>query len=123
MGNQVPSKSNVSESSSSIIDSLLAERQVVMFCTTWCGYCDISKKLLLNLKASNLVDDFAIIDLDLRPDGNKLQQALVAKTGQNTVPNIFVCQAHLGGNEDIQRALTSGSLFQMLDKCRRREDP
>lgn len=35
-------------------------------------------------------------------DGAELQDALEGLTGQRSVPNIFIKQAHIGGNSDLQ---------------------
>ena len=62
----------------------------------------------------NEASDVWIIELDSRPDGNEIQQALAVKTGQRTVPNVFVGQSHVGGNDDVQAAYRSGKLSKML---------
>lgn len=57
-----------------------------------------------------------MIELDLMPgsDGTELQLALALKTGQRTVPNVFVNGDHLGGNDDTQAAFRAGELQAML---------
>ncbi|TIB77832.1 hypothetical protein E3Q23_01074 [Wallemia mellicola] len=54
------------------------------------------------------------IALDERPDGADIQAYLLDKTGQRSVPNVFVKQQHIGGNDDFQAAHASGKIVQLL---------
>jgi glutaredoxin 3 len=47
-------------------------------------------------------------------DGAAIQNYLAEKTGQRTVPNIFIEQRHVGGNSDIQAKKSSGELKKLL---------
>ena len=58
--------------------------------------------------------DATVIELDLEADGAATQATLAELTGQRTVPNVFIRGAHLGGNDDTQRAFASGALAAML---------
>ena len=49
-------------------------------------------------------------------NGSEIQAELLKKTGQRTVPNVFVHGQHLGGNDDTQKAFASGRLEEMLAK-------
>jgi glutaredoxin 3 len=55
-----------------------------------------------------------VLELDQRPDGAAIQQALLELTGQRTVPNVFVRGKHLGGNDATQQAHKTGSLQRLL---------
>ncbi|KAJ1460450.1 hypothetical protein M885DRAFT_509434 [Pelagophyceae sp. CCMP2097] len=55
-----------------------------------------------------------IIELDQLSDGPAVQAELLAKTGQKTVPSVFIRGKHLGGNDDTQKAAKDGSLTTML---------
>jgi len=46
-------------------------------------------------------------------DGSMIQQYLATKTGQRTVPNIFINSKHVGGNSDLQ-AIGTTKLKMML---------
>lgn len=48
--------------------------------------------------------------------GAEIQDYLHEKTGQRTVPNIFVAQQHVGGSDDLQKAKDSGKLQTLLEK-------
>jgi glutaredoxin 3 len=57
---------------------------------------------------------FTAWELDQRADWPAIQAALLHKTGQRTVPNIFIHQKHLGGASDLEAAIESGKLRAML---------
>jgi glutaredoxin 3 len=47
-------------------------------------------------------------------NGDEIQGYLSQKTGQRTVPNIFIQQKHIGGNSDLQKLKSNGKLKEML---------
>jgi glutaredoxin 3 len=47
-------------------------------------------------------------------NGTAIQDYLHQKTGQRTVPNIFIDQQHIGGNSDLQAKKNSGELKKLL---------
>lgn len=50
----------------------------------------------------------------LSENGAAVQEALLAKTGQKTVPSVFVSGKHLGGSSDTENASKDGRLQQLL---------
>jgi glutaredoxin 3 len=56
-----------------------------------------------------------VVELDERADGDAIQQELARMTGQRSVPNVFVQQQHIGGNDDTQAAARTGTLQELLD--------
>jgi glutaredoxin len=50
-----------------------------------------------------------VIELDQRQDGPRLQAALELKTGQTTVPNVFLEGEHIGGWTEVEAALAAGA--------------
>jgi len=47
-------------------------------------------------------------------NGAAIQDYLQQKTGQRTVPNIFINQKHIGGCDDLLAAERSGALQKAL---------
>ena len=47
-------------------------------------------------------------------DGKVIQNALFVKTGQNTVPNIFIGGKFVGGNSDLVASYQSGELLTTI---------
>lgn len=93
------------------VDKLIEDNNVVVFSKSYCPYCTKSKQLLNGMGAT-----FAAIELDQRGDGSTMQGVLQQKTGQRTVPNIFVRGTHVGGNDDLHAAHRSGSLAKLLQQ-------
>ena len=52
--------------------------------------------------------------MSLLANGAEIQAALLAKTGQKTVPNVFIRGKHLGGASDTEAAFEDGSLHGLL---------
>lgn len=101
-----------------LVKNLIDSNKVVVFSKTYCGFCARTKAALKDeVKAQNLEeDDITIIELDNRKDGGEIQSYLASPTvtGQSTVPNIFVNQKHVGGNDKFQAARSSGKFKQLL---------
>ena len=51
---------------------------------------------------------YAAYELNQESDGEDLQKALLAITGQRTVPNVFINKQHIGGDSDFQAVVKSG---------------
>jgi glutaredoxin 3 len=58
--------------------------------------------------------EYKLIELDQRPDGGDIQDALLQMTGQRTVPNTFINGIHMGGNDKVQALAKSGELQKKL---------
>ncbi|KAM3070453.1 Glutaredoxin [Clarireedia jacksonii] len=78
-------------------DEIIANNAVAVFSKSYCPYCKATKSLLSSLNAK-----FFVIELDQVDDGSAIQSYLAEKTGQSSVPNIFIDQKHVGGNSDLQ---------------------
>ena len=78
----------------------------------------MTKQLLLKVRdeISSPSIDIHVIELNEMKnpsDGSLIQQYLLQKTGQRTVPNIFINSKHIGGNSDLQ-AIGTTKLKMML---------
>ena len=93
------------------IKDTVASNDVVVYSKSWCPYCQRCKAALADMNVTPTV-----VELDELDDGAKIQAELLSLTGQRTVPNVFVKGAHLGGNDDTQRAISSGKLAQLLSE-------
>jgi glutaredoxin 3 len=83
--------------------------QLTLYSKSFCPYCDKTKALFAELGV-----EAQIYELNEMDDGPAIQDALLTLTGQRTVPNIFINQQHVGGNDNVQAAHRSGKLKQML---------
>jgi len=94
-----------------IVDNAVDGNTVVVFSKSWCPYCKRAKALLATEYAQVKP---VIFELDERDDGGELQNYLQEKTGQRSVPNIFIKQEHIGGSDDLARRHDEGKIRSLL---------
>lgn len=82
---------------------------VLMYCTEVCPYCVRAERLL---RAKGVVE-IEKIRVDLQPE---LRMAMMEKTGQRTVPQIYIGTHHVGGYDDLAALEHSGKLTGLLTK-------
>jgi len=94
-----------------IMEEFMKSGQVIIFSKSYCPYCHKVKELFKSLN-----QDVQVMELDLREDGAAIQQALIEKTGQKSVPNVFVSGVHVGGCDKTLEANDNGHLKFLLSK-------
>jgi glutaredoxin 3 len=99
------------DTAADFVNREIEQSKIVIFSKSYCPYCTKAKELFSSLK----VDGTRVYELDNMDNGADIQKALLDLTGQRTVPNIFINQKHLGGNDDAQSAYRSGKLQKMID--------
>lgn len=78
----------------------------VMYSTNSCPYCNMAKRLL---------DSKGVVYDVINVGGNTtLWQEMTAKTGRNTVPQIYIGDHHVGGFDDLSAADKRGDLDKLL---------
>lgn len=83
--------------------------EVIIYRTTYCGYCDMAKRLFTDLGV-----EFTEIDVTHDPE---MRSKLVEMTGgRRTVPQIFIDGVSVGGYTDVAALQRSGELDEMLSK-------
>ncbi|MEA3405277.1 MAG: glutaredoxin 3 [Pseudomonadota bacterium] len=81
--------------------------QVVIYCTATCPYCNMAKRLL---------DSKGVTYETIDVGGNAQMWAdMEAKTGRNTVPQIFIGDHHVGGFDDLSAADKRGEIDPLLN--------
>ncbi|CAG8585186.1 9063_t:CDS:2 [Ambispora gerdemannii] len=100
----------MSDDIKSFVEGAINENFIVLFTKSFCPYCHKAVKTIKDLK-----ENYTEYQLDNLPNGAEVQDYLLQKTKQRTVPNIFIGQQHVGGNDDLQTAKTSGRLKQLLN--------
>jgi glutaredoxin 3 len=140
------------------IQKAIAENTVVIFSKSWCGFSRSAKNLIAGLKldpskpvkiyecvsCAVLLAFFPRTDcpkyvwdrLDEMDEGDAIQSYLKTRTGQGTVPNVFISmhhvrlflcnwvrtnwrhcnadQKHIGGLDDLRAFQASGELNKLL---------
>ncbi len=71
------------------------ENQVTMLTSPTCGYCHAAKNLLQQ-------QGVTYEEVDLIKDGEHAQQLLI-KSGQRTVPQIFINEKPIGGFTELSK--------------------
>lgn len=82
-------------------------RDVRVYTTSYCPYCDMAKRLLRERKIP-----FEEIDCEGNDD---MRAWLVKKTGRRTVPQIFIGEEPIGGYTDLAALDQSGKLSAKLE--------
>ncbi|MEN9316574.1 MAG: hypothetical protein RIS35_2967 [Pseudomonadota bacterium] len=81
---------------------------VVMYTTAVCPYCQRAEQLL---KARG-VEAIDKIRIDLDPSQ---RDAMIARTGRRTVPQIYIGETHVGGFDDLSALDRAGGLTPLLN--------
>eukprot|EP01039_Chlorochromonas_danica_P002866 gene2866-3130_t len=95
-------------SPAAIVDDAIKANKIIVFSKSYCPYCNRAKAAI-----TEQGQQFKAIELDQVPNGSAIQDALATKTGQRTVPNIFINGKHVGGCDKTLEAIASGE-FQRL---------
>jgi glutaredoxin 3 len=80
--------------------------KVVMYTTGLCPYCHNAKQLLESKGVR-----YEEIRVDRDP---QLRQVMMQKSGQRTVPQIWINQTHVGGFTDLWALDKNGQLDKLL---------
>ncbi|KAI1793991.1 glutaredoxin [Ganoderma leucocontextum] len=81
-----------------LVENSISENKIVIFSKTWCPYCKRAKNLLTSKFPEAKTK---VLELDELEEGDAVQDYLREKTGQRTVPNIFINEKHVGGCDAV----------------------
>jgi len=109
MGNK-SSKSANNMDVKDFINQENSSNQVVIWSKSYCGYCAATKRLFGSIDGIQV----SCHELDRMSNGSAIQNELANMTGQRSVPNVFVNNQHVGGNDDTQAAYRNGTLAKLL---------
>ena len=79
---------------------------VEMYANGWCPYCSAARALL-GTKPVRVTE----IDIEKFPDR---RAEMVARSGRQTVPQIFIGSTHVGGYDDLAALEQAGRLDPLL---------
>ncbi|CAK5268658.1 unnamed protein product [Mycena citricolor] len=89
----------------------IGSHKITIFTRSWCPYC----RAVTSLFSSEFPEEAPhIVELESRSDGDAIQSYLAQKTGQTSVPNVFINGKQIGGNDKTQALFRSGELSQLL---------
>ena len=82
-------------------------KKVTMYSGTPCSYCESAKALL---KSKNIPFE----EIDVWKNKDKAKEMLQRTNGARTIPQIFIGNHYIGGNDQLQAANRSGELDKLL---------
>jgi len=92
------------------------DNAVILFALEWCEFCWSVRKMFAEYEIP-----YRSIDLDsvAYQDGNlggKIRKAIEQRTGQKTIPQIYIGGKHVGGASETFDACRDGSLAKILEE-------
>lgn len=85
---------------------MTTQATVTLYTTQWCPFCIRAKQLLDQKEAP-----YHEISVDGQPD---LRQDMMQKSGQYTVPQIWIGDRHVGGCDELFALERAGRLDSLL---------
>ncbi|XP_051126895.1 glutaredoxin-C3-like [Andrographis paniculata] len=107
-----PQKAGASSSPTAFVENVIYSNKIAIFSKSYCPYSLRAKRIFSELREQPYV-----VELDHRDDGYKIQDVLLELVGRRTVPQVFVNGKHIGGSDDLQAAVQSGRLQNLLGKA------
>lgn len=80
---------------------------IVVYSSPFCPYCFMAKKLLAK-------KGMEFEEIDVVADPKRRQEMIDKASGRKTVPQIFIGDTHVGGNDDLQALDRAGKLDPLL---------
>jgi glutaredoxin 3 len=80
---------------------------ITIYTTRSCGFCYAAKSLLTKKGLS-------FDEIDVSADPAARQRMMLRTNGRRSVPQIFIGDTHVGGNEDLYELERRGGLDQLL---------
>jgi len=88
------------------VEQYIKDNKVMVFSKSTCPFCAKIKQLFDSLSIK-----YHAIELDQMGEGAAIQAALADKTGQRTVPNVFINGNHIGGCDDTLKLHSDNKLM------------
>ena len=83
-------------------------KKVIIYSGETCPHCSAAKALL---KSKNAEYE----EIDIWKDPAKAKEMLQKTNGARTIPQIFIGDHHVGGNDQLQEASRNGELDKLLN--------
>lgn len=85
-----------------------------MFALEWCEFCWAVRKLFARLGVACRSVDLDSVALQSGDMGTRLRPVLRRRTGQPTIPQIWIAGTHIGGATDLFAAWRQGRAQDLL---------
>ncbi len=97
------------------VDATVAAEPVVMFALQWCEFCWSVRKLFDALGVPYTSVDLDSVEYQQGERGAKIRAVLAQRTGEATIPQIFIGGRLIGGCNALFEAYANGNARQMLE--------
>jgi glutaredoxin 3 len=84
--------------------------EIVMYSTTWCGYCQRARGLLQRKGVE-------VREIKVDEDPGQRDVMITKSGGRRTVPQIFIGERHVGGYDDLAALDRAGELDKLLTQA------
>jgi cysteine synthase len=96
-----------------LVANIVRDEPVVLFALEWCEFCWSARKLFARLGIP--YRDLSLDSIDYHDIGDRIRAVLAKRTGQKTIPQIFVAGEHIGGCTELFDSWRDGSLRHLLN--------
>ena len=83
------------------------DKEILIYSSYNCGYCDRAKKLLNEKKISYK-------EINIQDNPTEREVMLKKANGRRTVPQIFIKGVHIGGFQELHKIVIEGNLENYL---------
>jgi cysteine synthase A len=97
------------------VDEVLGKEPVVMFALEWCEFCWSVRKLFTRLGIAYRSVDVDSVEFQKEDLGGRIRGVLADRTGQKTLPQVYVGGEHIGGATDVFDAWKKGTMQARLE--------
>jgi cysteine synthase A len=111
---RVPAPARDGDAEAFVAQAIRAE-PVVMFALEWCEFCWAVRKLFAQLGIACRSVDLDSVALQAGDLGTRLREALRRRTGQATIPQLWIAGTHIGGATDLFDAWRQGRAQRLLN--------
>ena len=84
-------------------------KKVTIYTGPMCNYCEAAKRLLTRNNAP-------YEEIDVAKVGGAKDEMIEKANGKRTIPQIFIGDHYIGGNDQLQEANRNGELDKIIDK-------
>lgn len=92
-----------------VVEQRIKDNKVMVFSKTTCPFCTKIKNLF-----DSLGFKYEVLELDQMAEGPAIQAALAEKSGQRTVPNVYINGDHIGGCDDTLKLHADNTLMAKI---------
>jgi cysteine synthase A len=96
------------------VSRVIREQPVAMFALEWCEFCWAVRKLFARLGIACHSVDLDSVALQAADLGTRLRAVLRQRTGQSTIPQIWIGGTHVGGATDLLSGWRQGHTQALL---------